>query len=178
MTDPRYPIGRFEPPATYDDTFREQSIAHIAHLPTAMRAAVAGLNDAQLDTPYRDGGWTIRQVVHHVPDSHMHAYIRTKFALAEHEPSVKAYDEARWAISRMPRPGLWMSRSGFSMACTTLGDAPALVRPSGFQPRLVSPREWAHDGRPYAGAVQLALATPHRTYHFGEGEARLVGYRG
>lgn len=97
MTDPRYPIGRFEPPATYDDTFREQSFAHIAHLPTAMRAAVAGLNDAQLDTPYRDGGWTIRQVVHHVPDSHMHAYIRTKFALAEDEPSVKPYDEARWA---------------------------------------------------------------------------------
>lgn len=97
MTDLRYPIGRFEPPATYDDTFREQSIAHIVHLPTAMRAAVAGLNDAQLDTPYRDGGWTIRQVVHHVPDSHMHAYIRTKFALAEDEPSVKPYDEARWA---------------------------------------------------------------------------------
>ncbi len=97
MPDPRYPIGRFEPPATYDEAFREQSIAHIAHLPTAMRAAVAGLNDAQLDTPYRDGGWTIRQVVHHVPDSHMHAYIRTKFALAEEEPSIKAYDEARWA---------------------------------------------------------------------------------
>ncbi|MGQ0537399.1 MAG: YfiT family bacillithiol transferase [Gemmatimonadaceae bacterium] len=97
MTDPRYPVGRFEPPATYDDAFREQSMAHLAHLPTAMRAAVAGLNDAQLDTPYRDGGWTIRQVVHHVADSHMHAYMRTKFALAEHEPAIKAYDEARWA---------------------------------------------------------------------------------
>jgi hypothetical protein len=97
MTDPRYPIGRFEPPTSYDDTSREQCIAHIAHLPTAMRAAVAGLNDAQLDTPYREGGWTIRQVVHHVPDSHMHAYIRTKFALAEQDPHIKAYDEARWA---------------------------------------------------------------------------------
>ncbi|MEW5917391.1 MAG: YfiT family bacillithiol transferase [Gemmatimonadota bacterium] len=97
MTDPRYPIGRFEPPSSYDDASREQCIAHLVHLPTAMRAAVAGLNDAQLDTPYREGGWTIRQVVHHVPDSHMHAYIRTKFALAENEPSIKAYDEARWA---------------------------------------------------------------------------------
>ena len=97
MTDPRYPIGRFEPPTSYDDTSREQCIAHIAHLPTAMRQAVAGLNDAQLNTPYREGGWTIRQVVHHVPDSHMHAYIRTKFALAEDEPHIKAYDEGRWA---------------------------------------------------------------------------------
>jgi hypothetical protein len=97
MTDPRFPIGRFEAPTSYDETSREQCMAHIAHLPTAMRAAVAGLNDAQLDTPYRDGGWTIRQVVHHVPDSHMHAYIRTKFALAEDEPSIKAYDEGRWA---------------------------------------------------------------------------------
>jgi hypothetical protein len=97
MTDPRYPIGRFEPPTSYDDASREQCIAHIAHLPTAMRAAVAGLNDAQLNTPYREGGWTIRQVVHHVPDSHMHAYIRTKFALAESEPSIRAYDEGRWA---------------------------------------------------------------------------------
>ena len=97
MTDARYPIGRFEPPTSYDDTSREQCIAHIAHLPTAMRQAVAGLNDAQLNTPYREGGWTIRQVVHHVPDSHMHAYIRTKFALAEEEPHIKAYDEGRWA---------------------------------------------------------------------------------
>jgi uncharacterized damage-inducible protein DinB len=58
---------------------------------------VAGLSDQQLDTPYRDGGWTVRQVVHHVPDSHMNAYMRIKFALTEDEPAVKAYDEARWA---------------------------------------------------------------------------------
>jgi hypothetical protein len=62
-----------------------------------LRAAVAGLSEAQLDTPYRDGGWTVRQVVHHVPESHMNAYIRFKLALTENEPTVKAYDEAAWA---------------------------------------------------------------------------------
>jgi hypothetical protein len=76
---------------------RRKWIAEIAEAPAQLRAAVEGLNDQQLDTPYRDGGWTVRQVVHHVPESHMNAYIRFKLALTEHEPAVKAYDEAAWA---------------------------------------------------------------------------------
>src|SRR6202165_30510 len=66
-------------------------------MPGAVRQLVGGLSDAQLDTPYRDGGWTVRQVVHHVPDSHMNAYTRVKLALTEHEPTIKPYDEAAWA---------------------------------------------------------------------------------
>jgi uncharacterized damage-inducible protein DinB len=76
---------------------RRKWIDEIAAAPAQLRAAVAGLNDNQLNTPYRDGGWTVRQVIHHVPESHMNAYIRFKLALTENEPTVKPYDEAAWA---------------------------------------------------------------------------------
>ena len=95
--DLRYPIGKFNWSGSTTSLERERLIEQIAATPQRMRAAVAGLSDAQLDTPYRDGGWTIRQVVHHVPDSHMNSYIRFKFALTEDEPTIKPYDEARWA---------------------------------------------------------------------------------
>ena len=96
-TDLRFPIGRYAPTPepTADD--RARWIAEVAALPARFRAAVAGLSPAQLDTPYRPGGWTVRQVVHHVPDSHMNAYMRFKLALTEDEPTIKPYDEARWA---------------------------------------------------------------------------------
>jgi hypothetical protein len=84
---------------------RRRAIDEIAALPALVRTAVSGLTDEQLDTPYRLGGWTVRQVVHHVPDSHMHAYIRLKLALTEDAPVIKPYDEARWAElpdSRLP----------------------------------------------------------------------------
>jgi DinB superfamily len=95
--DPRYPIGHFEMPKTITPERRRQAIDEIASTPTNMRAAVRGLGDAQLDTPYRDGGWTVRQVVHHVPDSHMNAFIRLRLALTEDKPTIKPYEEARWA---------------------------------------------------------------------------------
>jgi DinB superfamily len=76
---------------------RQTWIAEIATAPAYLRAAVAGLNEQQLNTPYREGGWTVRQVVHHVPESHMNAYIRFKLALTETDPTVKPYDEAAWA---------------------------------------------------------------------------------
>ena len=76
---------------------RQVAIADIAVLPARLRAAVAGLTDEQLDTPYRPGGWTVRQVVHHLPDSHMNGLIRTKLALTEDEPTIKPYDEKLWA---------------------------------------------------------------------------------
>lgn len=72
-------------------------IRTLAELPARLRAATAGLNDKQLDTPYRDGGWTVRQLIHHLADSHTNSYIRFKFALTEHEPALKSYDEAVWA---------------------------------------------------------------------------------
>src|SRR5499433_2629810 len=97
MTDLRYPIGQFEFPATYGAADRADAIARIAATPSDLRAAVEGLSDMQLDTPYRDGGWTVRQVVHHVPDSHMNSYVRFKLALTEEEPTIKTYAEDRWA---------------------------------------------------------------------------------
>ena len=96
--DLRYPVGKFEKPASlHTSDQRRELIDQIAATPARMRAAVAGLSGAQLETPYRDGGWTVRQVVHHVPDSHMNAYTRVKLALTEHEPTIKPYDEAAWA---------------------------------------------------------------------------------
>jgi hypothetical protein len=96
-SDPRYPIGRFSRPAGLDAEQRQAVIADLAAAPARLRAAVAGLSDEQLDTPYRTGGWTVRQVVHHVPDSHLNAYIRCKHALASDEPTIQPYDEDRWA---------------------------------------------------------------------------------
>src|SRR6266581_8047715 len=95
--DPRYPIGKFEMPAQVTPARRQQAIDEIAAAPAKMRAAAKGLSDSQLDTPYREGGWTVRQVVHHVPDSHLNAYVRLKLALTEDEPTIKPYAEDRWA---------------------------------------------------------------------------------
>jgi uncharacterized damage-inducible protein DinB len=97
ITDLRYPIGRFTRPASFTDASRAAAIAAIADTPKQLRNAVHGLSDAQLDTPYRPGGWTVRQLVHHVPDSHMNAYVRTRLALTEENPTIKPYEEAKWA---------------------------------------------------------------------------------
>jgi hypothetical protein len=95
--DPRYPIGKFALPSEVTTERRQQAMEEIAALPAKLRAAVKGLNDAQLDTPYRDGGWTVRQVIHHVPDSHVNAFVRLKLALTEDKPTIKPYDEGAWA---------------------------------------------------------------------------------
>jgi len=95
--DLRYPIGKFQFPASVSSHDRQRFIGQIAEAPANLRAALEGLTPEQLDTPYRPGGWTVRQVVHHVPDSHMNSYIRFRWALTEDDPPVKGYDEARWA---------------------------------------------------------------------------------
>jgi DinB superfamily len=97
MTDLRYPIGKFTALPSISVDARKALIRQIAEAPAAMRAAIAGLSSQQFETPYRPGGWTIREVVHHVPDSHMNAYCRFKFALTEDNPTIKPYDEAAWA---------------------------------------------------------------------------------
>lgn len=98
MTDDlRFPVGKWVRPKSLNPVERADAIQAIANTPAALRAAIAGLTDAQLDTPYRPGGWSVRQVVHHVPDSHMNAYTRFKLALTEDAPTIKPYDEARWA---------------------------------------------------------------------------------
>jgi hypothetical protein len=95
--DPRYPIGKFARPAQVRAEDREQYLATLSGLPDALRAAISGLNDAQQDTPYRDGGWTVRQLVHHVADSHTNMVVRVRLALTEDWPVIKPYDEAAWA---------------------------------------------------------------------------------
>src|SRR5215467_2741749 len=97
MSDPRYPIGRFHMDPNPTTETRNHHIDQIASLPDRFREAVAGVSQQQLDTPYRDGGWTVRQVIHHVPDSHLNAYIRCKLALTESIPTIKPYDEGAWA---------------------------------------------------------------------------------
>jgi len=101
----RYPIGRFSTPASSLPGIRTEHIQTLRLLPERLRAAVAGLSDAQLDTPYREDGWTVRQVVHHLADSHAMAYIRCKQALTKDWPTEQPYDEAAWANladSRLP----------------------------------------------------------------------------
>lgn len=95
--DLRYPIGKFEPITKLTADQRRAGIDAIAEAPGRLSSAVTGLTPAQLDTPYRPGGWTVRQLVHHIPDSHLNSYVRFKLALTEDEPTVKSYDEARWA---------------------------------------------------------------------------------
>ena len=97
LDDLRFPIGRFAAPASTMAGVRAAHIQTLRLLPERLRMAVAGLSDAQLDTPYREEGWTVRQVVHHVADSHANAYVRTKLALTEDWPTIKPYDEAAWA---------------------------------------------------------------------------------
>ncbi len=97
MTDLRYPIGKFTPLDTYTPADLGGFIERIKRLPAHVEKELSTWSEEQLDTPYREGGWTVRQVVHHMADSHMNAYIRFKWALTEEVPTIKAYDEKRWA---------------------------------------------------------------------------------
>ena len=103
MTAPQYPAGAFVPDKQYSDQRRQESIAVLSAAPAALRAAVDGLNEAQLDTRYRN--WTVRQIVQHLADSHVNAYIRFKLALTEERPTIKPYDESRWAALADSRVG-------------------------------------------------------------------------
>lgn len=97
MDELRYPVGKFHFPASVSAAELARFLDQIDETPARMRAAVSGLSDAQIDTPYRPGGWTVRQVVHHVPDSHMNSYVRFRLAVTEDSPTIKPYEEARWA---------------------------------------------------------------------------------
>jgi|SRR5579862_801534 uncharacterized damage-inducible protein DinB len=105
VDDLRYPIGQFKPALTTTSDHRAEHIEVLRELPGSLSDAVGDLEDTQLDTPYREGGWSVRQVVHHVADSHLNCYVRFKLALTEEEPIIKPYDQGAWAAlpdSRMP----------------------------------------------------------------------------
>lgn len=97
MEDLRYPIGKFAPPENPSEADRKRWIEDIRVLPGLIRRATEGLSDEQLDTPYREGGWSVRQVVHHLADGHLHAYTRLRLALTEETPRIKPFDENLWA---------------------------------------------------------------------------------
>ncbi|MEO7648560.1 MAG: YfiT family bacillithiol transferase [Gemmatimonadaceae bacterium] len=97
MTNPRFPIGEFKRPDRLSDAERATAILKIEATPATLRAALAGMSDAQLDSTYREGSWTLRQVVHHLADSHVNSYSRFRLALTENHPTIKPYDEGKWA---------------------------------------------------------------------------------
>jgi hypothetical protein len=146
MGDDRYPIGRFTPDPNPTPDTRNRHIEQISGLPLQMRRAVAGLDEKQLATPYRDGGWTVRQVVHHVPDSHLNAYIRFKWAMTEEAPTIKAYDESAWAALKDSE------LTPVDVSLTLLESLHARwtvllrsLKPEDFQRRFVHPESGPHD---------------------------------
>ncbi len=111
----KYPIGKFEAPKEFSETDIKRSILYLVEFPAILNGTVEKLTEGQLCTPYREGGWTVKQLLHHIPDSHMNAYIRFKLALTENNPTIKPYNEAAWA-------NLYDSKiTGVSVSLTLLG---------------------------------------------------------
>ena len=161
--DLRFPTGKFHRPAELDAVGRANSIEIIAATPARLRAAVSGLSDEQIETPYRPGGWTVRQVVHHVPDSHLNAYIRFKLALTEDVPTIKPYDEAQWA--ELPDVAAVPIETSLTLLDAVHERWLAILRamkPSDFARELVHPES----GRQRLDQV-LALYAWHGPHHTG-----------
>jgi len=144
MADLRYPIGKFEwiPPEDEEQMAKRRVhyIDVLAKLPANMAIAVKDLNGEQLDTPYRPEGWTVRQVVHHVPDSHLNAYVRFKLALTEDNPTIRPYDEGKWA--KLPDSTVTPVEVSLQLLAalhTRWGDVVRSMQPSDFARTLVHP---------------------------------------
>ena len=161
IDDLRFPTGKFHfnPEVTPD--IRRQSIAAIRETPSALGAAVRGLTEAQLNTPYREGGWTVRQVVHHVPESHMNAFTRFKLALTEDNPTIKAYNEDAWAklgdVARTPVETSLVLLDALHQRWVTLLE---VMRPEDFGRPLVHP-----DSGPQTLDRMLQMYAWHGRHH-------------
>ena len=160
----RFPIGRATRRPLLNQAERGELIERIAELPRLVRAAVAGLDDAALDTPYRPGGWTVRQVVHHVPDSHVNAYIRFRMAATESDPSIEPYDDRRvGAAGGLARTDRGLARAA-RRAARALDHMAAHARRRDLAARLRAPRVRPHHARPGAPALRVARSAslgPH-----------------
>lgn len=157
-----YPIGQFRYEGEPDQGRREQWIEEIAATPANLRAAVAGLTPHQLDTPYRDKGWTTRQVVHHLPDSHLNAYTRIKLALTEDMPVIRPYEEARWA--ELPDGRAGPIEVSLNLLESLHHRWVLLLRqltPADFRRRYMHPQH----GRPFEVQETLALYAWHGRHH-------------
>jgi hypothetical protein len=169
MPDPRYPIGPFEHRGPATPAQRAGWIADIVALPSLLRNAVAGLDDAQLDTPYRANGWTVRQVVHHLPDSHVNAYVRFKLTLTEDEPTIKPYDQARWAELPDGRTG---------PIAVSLGLVEGLHERWARVLQSLGPAEFARKlNHPELGALDLDFLTGMYAWHGKHHVAHITGLR-
>ena len=155
--DLRYPIGQFEWAGGSTAEERQRWIEQIGNLPSELLSAAGGLTHEQLDTPYRDGGWTVRQVIHHVADSHMHSYLRCKLALTETEPAIKAYDEKVWA----------QLRDSLTAPCEiSLALLDALHRRWVVVWKNMAADEWSRSYRhPEHGLVSLERTLAHYAWH-------------
>lgn len=160
MSDLRYPVGRFTPVASLAAAERGACIEHVAAAPALFRRAVAGLNDPQLDTPYRPEGWTVRQVAHHLPDSHMNAYVRFKLGLTEDAPAIKTYEEKDWARTPETRAPIAMSLDLLTALHERWVTLLRAMTPADFA-RTIRHPEW---GTPSLDAL-LALYAWHGRHH-------------
>jgi hypothetical protein len=157
MSDLRYPIGKVEFEAGMTDGRRKELIDQIEAAPHLLRDAVRGLDDEQLATPYRPDGWNVRQVVHHLPDSHLNSYIRFKLALSEDQPTIKPYDEAAWAE---------MPEARTAPVEISLDLLEALHRRWVIMLRSMSPAEFARSfNHPELGLVTLDRALSIYAWH-------------
>ncbi|MGV3502436.1 MAG: YfiT family bacillithiol transferase [Adhaeribacter sp.] len=153
----RYPIGRFDPSKVSAAPGLEACLQELQDLPAQLRQAVEGLSDAQLDTPYRPGGWTLRQVVHHLADSHMNSYIRFKLALTEDQPAIKPYREDAWAD---------LPDSRLEPVAISLNLLESLHHRWLVVLRSLSPTDWQRSFRhPESGNINLAHAAALYAWH-------------
>ncbi len=170
--DLSFPIGKFTPPSEYTDAWRSEAIDAWASAPQALRLAVQGLDDLQLDTPYRPGGWSVRQVVHHVPDSHLNAYTRVKLALTEHMPTVRPYDENEWSkLDDVRTTPIETSLTLLEAVHARLLNVFRAMKPEDFARRYVHPESGAHDLNYLLG--QYAWHGAHHVAHITGLRARM-----
>ncbi len=164
MNDPRYPIGRYQRPADLSWEAMQPMIDEIEDLPTTMAFAVDQLTEDELDEPYRPGGWSKRQVIHHVADSHMNSYIRFRWALTEDKPTIKAYDEKKWA--ELPDAKTESVEISLALIDALHQRWVTLLRALGPEDLK---REFVHpeDGKTYSIAELIPLYAWHGKHHLG-----------
>jgi DinB superfamily len=168
MTELQYPIGKFERQTEYPLSEIAEFIEILEQLPSQMRTAVEGLSDSQLETPYRPDGWTLRQVVHHVPDSHMNSFVRFKLALTEENPTIKPYNEAAWAL---------LSDSSLPVQIS-LDLLEALHARWVILLRSIKPEDWKHTfNHPENGPMTLEYALALYAWHSRHHLAHITGTR-
>jgi cell wall-associated NlpC family hydrolase len=168
-TDLRYPIGKFIAPASHTPESRAKMIGEIAAAPGALRAAVKGLSEKQLETPYREGGWTVRQVAHHIADSHMNASVRLRLALTEDNPTVKPYNETLWAE---------LSDSKTVPVDVSLALVDALHARWVVLLKSMTPAQWARTySHPEYGKVTMEWVLAQYSWHGKHHVAQITGLR-